>query len=158
MTLKREGVIFESEKGVVMQNKFRTAGFSLIEIAIVVVILGIVAMFAFPALFSQIEKHRGQEALQAMNLIKSNIESCGIQNAYSFTNCYSWDGIGMGDPSNSAGNTGSNFNYAIADIAAAGDGYVITATRTTSTDTITISRSSSGVSTCAGTGAFQGLC
>ena len=141
-----------------MQNKCQKDGFTLIEIFVVIIILGIIAMFAFPALFAQIERHRGQEALQTLNLIKSNVESCGIQNAYSFTNCYSWDGISMSDPSNSAGNAGSNFNYTIADIAAAGNGYIITATRTTSTDTITISRSSSGVSTCAGTGAFQGFC
>lgn len=141
-----------------MLHKKKNYGFTLIEIAIVIIILGVIAMFAFPGIFAQIERHRGQEALNTLNLIKSNIESCGVQNAYNFALCDTWEEIGMDNP------VAGNFTYSDnpftfirpETIPFAQDTYSIQATR--ATGTISIRRANTGVTTCVGTLAFQGFC
>ena len=142
-----------------MRNKERKDGFTLIEIAVVIVILGVIAMLAFPSLFAQVERHRGQEAMNTMNLIKSNIESCGVQNAYNFANCDTWDEIGMDNP------TVGNFTYSdnSINIRQGGNNFAngtfsIRAIRTTSADRIDIDRDADGTVRCDGTGAFLGFC
>ena len=148
-----------------MKYQKSNQAFTLIEIFVVLIILGVIAALAFPGIFAQIERQRGQEALNSMNLIKSAMESCGVQNSYNFRQCIdsvtpanTWGIIGMDNPS------GANFTYTIPEssVTAGGGGaqgsYVIVATRTSSGDTITITRASSGISSCVGTGAFNGFC
>ncbi len=142
--------------------KSKNHGFTLIEISIVLIILGAIAVLAFPGLFAQIERHRGQEALQSLNLIKSLVESCGLQNSGDYTKCDTWDEIGMtnpsgtnfkySDPSDSTGNSiniKANFGTNV---------YKLQAIRITSGDTITIDRPDTGIATCAGVGAYRELC
>lgn len=50
--------------------KLRTAGFTLIELMIAVVVLGILVAIAFPSFMDQIRKSRRSDAVQAINAIQ----------------------------------------------------------------------------------------
>lgn len=58
-----------------MPNR-RTAGYTLIEIMIVVVILGIVAAIAWPAYTSQTQKSRRGDAIRALTIAVTQLERC----------------------------------------------------------------------------------
>ena len=52
------------------------SGFTLIEIIVVLIIVGILAAIALPNLFSNISKSKGSQALAILDGIKSGVESC----------------------------------------------------------------------------------
>ena len=93
------------------QNK----AFTLFEIIIVLIILGILAGISIPALFSQIQRQRGQEAVNTLSIIRSAMETCGTANNYDFyTYCGTFDNIDISDPSyNASTNSGAKFTYSI---------------------------------------------
>ena len=137
--------------------------FTMIEIIVVIVIVGIFMAFGFPMLFVQMERNRAQEAMNRINIIKSLVETCALRNAGVYTNCGTWSDIGMDDPSNQAAptpNPGSNFDYTI-DTTVANISFIITAVRiplTTPSNTVVVSKTSAGNLTCVGTGAYVGFC
>ena len=156
-----------------MNNLKKKKAFTLIEIILVLIILGVLAAMAFPGIFAQIERHRAQEALNTMNMIRSAIESCGVENNYDFSKCITWDEINMDDPSKNAGHSGSYFDYnnaggpnklAVCSNAFTTNTYSITATRIpeqsdcTGTNLIIMNRNSDGSSTCTGYGKYAGFC
>jgi prepilin-type N-terminal cleavage/methylation domain-containing protein len=112
----------------------RSRGFTLLELLVVIIIVGVLAAVAMPSLFRNIERSRSVEAIQTIGLIKRAIDGCNIMrnNApLTYTGCDTWDAIGMSDPSQTApGNNGKLFNYFIT-VGGAGSGVLITATRTT---------------------------
>ncbi len=134
----------------------------MIELMAVLVSVGVLAAIALPSLFTQIERHRAQEAINTLGAIRNAMESCGVSQAapYDFTNCGSFSAINMTDPSyNASTNPGANFTYAIS----GNDNgtYTVTATRANPSipaNTVTITRSSSAQVTCTGGGAYLGFC
>jgi prepilin-type N-terminal cleavage/methylation domain-containing protein len=107
-------------------------GFTLLEVLVVIIIVGVLAAVALPSLFRNIERARAAEAIATIGIIKRNIDGCVIMrnNApLDYTGCDTWDAIGMKDPSQNAGNNGALFNYTIT--VGGGLGFMITATRTT---------------------------
>ena len=132
--------------------------FTLIEITVVLIILGITAVIGVPSIFAQIERNKAQEAISTINTIRSAIESCGADNSNNFNLCNTFPTMGMDNPSNSTGtNPSSNFNYVISGATATGQ-YIITATRVgISANTITVTRGAGSVG-CAGAGAYVGSC
>jgi type IV pilus assembly protein PilE len=132
------------------------SGFTLLEILVVIIIVGVLASVAMPTLFKNVERARSAEALNILGTIKRQIDGCAMQFNGDSTTCNTFDAIGMTDPTGSAG---SHFGYGIA--GAGQDQYTITATRNTAdngvaTDTIVLTLGGGAV-TRAGTTAFTGL-
>ncbi len=124
-------------------------GFTLLEILIVVVILGVVAGLALPQYFSTIEKSRAQEALSSLSATRQAM----IQ-YFSETGDYS--GAIIGNAANTTGNLSYNpnypaggqvliFSYALSNLGPAT--FTATATRTGGTVVGTVTMNQAGVIT-----------
>lgn len=145
----------------------RQQGFTLIEIIIVVVILGILAAIALPKITSNIDKARAAEAFQTSSTVTGAFQRCvdehtgGLRAA---TNadvllCNSFAELNLSDPSGSS----QSFNYTFD----APAGVIITMTATgkfagfTANDTITFAMSAATgttVKTCNAAGIFAQMC
>ena len=88
-----------------MKNK---TGFTLLELIIAVIVVGTIAVVAFPRMFSAIEFSRGNEALYAIASIRSSVEQCYLMNGRVFDDCDAgqasgpggdWSKLGIEDPS-----------------------------------------------------------
>ncbi len=138
-----------------MKSKRKIQGFTLLEIIIVIIIVGVLASLALPRFFRTVEYSRSTEALTSLNAIRQSMERCYLQrNAY--TNCNSFANLDLEDPANSPNN---HFTYSWP--AAGGTTYTIQATRNTrdggvATDTVTLANDGA-VITRAGTTAFSGI-
>ncbi len=141
-----------------MSLKRNQSGFTLLEIIIVIIIVGVLASLALPRLFSTVEFSRSAEALSAIATIRSSMERCYLANNGTYSNCGNgaWTQLDIVNPASSPN---AHFNYGIT--ANGTIGYTILATRNTvdggaSTSTITVTQNTTQV-TRAGAGAFSGL-
>ncbi len=103
------------------------SGFTLLEIIIVIIIVGVLASLALPRFFSTIEFARGTEALNAMGGLKRAADRCALMsnNGRDYANCGTIANIGADDPGLTPG---AHFSYTAA---LAGDIITITADRNT---------------------------
>ena len=97
------------------------SGFTLLEIIIVIIIVGILASIALPKFFKTVEFSRGQEALTNLGTIRQAMERCYLFTR-TFAPCLGFANLDVPDPG-----VGSHWSYAwpVPGINA----YVITATR-----------------------------
>jgi len=149
------------------------SGFTLIEIIVVLIIVGILAAIALPSLFTNVTKSRGAEAVAAMGAYKATAEACGQKNNDNWTTCAA-TGVG---PLGTQGNF--YYTYGLSTCAAGsqgivaadvGDanGYCIWASWTSAgpasaqnaNNYITLAHTggSAGTITCTGYGSFGGVC
>ena len=141
--------IFEEMKS---NNK---SGFTLLEIIIVIIIVGVLASLALPRFFSTVEFSRSTEALASISSLRQSVERCFLANGGTYVGCT----IGSIDLDNPGNSPGAHFSYSIAPNGAVG--YTITATRNTfeggtNGDLIIVRQDSNGA-TRTGSGAFAGL-
>ena len=133
--------------------KSNKKGFTLLEIIVVVIIIGVLASLALPKFFATVEFSRSSEALQNLGAIKQSVQRCLLMKGAA-TSC---DTVNELDIDLEPG----LFNYAISGIDVANQYMTLTATRTAAqggntSDTVTLTVNASGIAK-AGTGAFENL-
>jgi prepilin-type N-terminal cleavage/methylation domain-containing protein len=133
-------------------------GFTLLEIIIVIIIIGVLASLALPRFFATVEYSRSTEALNAISAIRQSLERCYIQTSGDYSKCTSFATLDIENPANSPN---AHFTYAITSTTKGN--FDITATRTArdggnTTDTIVVAQdSAAGTITRSGTGAFSAI-
>jgi prepilin-type N-terminal cleavage/methylation domain-containing protein len=133
----------------------KKSGFTLLELIIVIIILGVLASLALPRFFSTVEYSKSSEALNIMGSLRQSIERCFLQNNNTYVGC-TLASLDMPDPSAAPG---SHFGYTLPTLTATN--FVIVGTRNAfdggdGTSTITLT-SASGAVTRTGTGVYSGI-
>ena len=75
-------------------------GFTLLELLVVLIIIGVLATLALPRLLRTVEFSRTAEALNAFTNIRSAVERCELYKG--LTNCTSWANLNMSNPGTAA--------------------------------------------------------
>ena len=141
-------------------NVFRSfpakKGFTLLELLVVIIIIGVIVSLALPNFFRLIEFSRGNEALNASISLRAAIERCAMRNDQSYTNCATIANLDIANPGAATGQP--HFTYAITTGSVA---YTIVATRNTMRggavgSKITFAVTTAGV-TRTGTSMFSGI-
>ncbi len=117
-------------------NKLRSnkSGFTLLEIIIVIIIVGVLASVALPKLFSTVGFSESAEAMNSMGVVRKSIERCRLVRNDDATNCGVWTALDVPDPGLPAT---SKFNYTLT-IAAAKQYTIVAASKAAGADTITL--------------------
>ena len=103
----------------------KRSGFTLLEVIIVIIIVGVLASLALPRFFSTVEYSRATEAMQAISTVRQSMERCYLMRV-SFTGpCSAFGSLDVEDPNTAPV---AHFSYAITSAATS---YTITATRNT---------------------------
>jgi type IV pilus assembly protein PilA len=129
-------------------------GFTLIEIIVVLIIVGVLASIALPNLFSNVSKSKGAEALASMSHYKADTEACVQAHQPTATAACAWTALSIFSAS-------GNFLWTFTTPPTNGS-YVYTIKATSNTnanDWISVTRdNANGQYTCGGNGNFTGLC
>lgn len=140
----------------------KRSGFTLLEIIIVIIIVGVLASLALPRFFNTIEYSRSTEALNTIGVLKRAADRCAMANdavngtTNNYSTCITWDQLATEDPSSVI------FGYNNVPISFNSNVYTITAQRlppsAAAGDTITFTYNVvTGATTRTGTGAYSGL-
>ncbi|MBF0478163.1 MAG: prepilin-type N-terminal cleavage/methylation domain-containing protein [Candidatus Omnitrophica bacterium] len=139
-----------------MRNK---KGFTLLELIIVVIIIGVLASLALPNLFNTVERSRTAEAFATFDGLRSSLNRCvttGNTAALCMTSTSWATNLDIGDVNTVAG---KHWTYAAANLDTA-QNVTITATRDTTVEngqagTVVLTATATGI-TRSGTGFFSG--
>ena len=139
-----------------MITKNNKSGFTLLEVIIVIIIVGVLASLALPRFFSTVEFSKSSEALTSLGTLRESMERCYLAAGGSYATC-TIANLDLEDPGNSPG---ARFAYALSGVATATN-FTIVATRRSidggdAVSTITLAQAATGV-TRSGTGKFVGI-
>jgi type IV pilus assembly protein PilE len=108
-------------KSILKKNR---SGFTLLEVIIVIIIVGVLASLALPRFFSTVEYSRGTEAMTGLSVSRQSIERCYLMRS-NYTGCNNYTLLDVNDPGTSPN---AHFSYAVSTAATT---YTIVATRNT---------------------------
>ena len=95
----------------------KKSGFTLLELIVVVIIVGVLAGLALPRLMNTVEFSRGAEALENLGALRSSLYRCAMRqstNAEVVTNCNNLDNLDVSNPTyNAVNNPNSKFTYTL---------------------------------------------
>lgn len=136
-----------------------TKGFTILELIVAIIIVGVLASLALPRLFSMIEYSRSAEAFVSIASIRSSMERCFLQNNASYIGCGD-GGFDELDIDNPRLSPNAHFDYVIT--RTAGDVYIIQAIRLNrdggnAGDMIALRQIDAGAIERSGTGAFLNI-
>ena len=142
----------------------KNSGFTLLEIIIVIIIVGVLASLALPRFFSTVEFSRSTEALNSLGVIRQAVERCRLVDNdvtacdVDASDALEFDEIDIDDPGVIGG---AHFTYVIDVTGSTGDDYTVTATRNAvdsgdgaSTIALTVTND---IAARSGTGAFSSI-
>ena len=164
-SIKNKNNTIKKEKENMRLNK--KSGFTLLEIIIVIIIIGVLAALALPQFIKTVEFSKGAEALANYATLRSSMARYNLRNSNSYSGA-SLTAINL-DVTNPSFNAGagvanSHFDYAFspADPVTTTNAYTIVATRSTydggnAGSSITFSEATNGVITKSGATAFAGI-
>lgn len=96
-----------------MKHLKNKSGFTLLEIIIVVIIIGVLASLALPRFFKTVEFTRSAEALNSLSSIRQSLERCYLRTSNygqcTFTNSAA-DNLDIDNPSTAVG---THFTYSM---------------------------------------------
>ena len=138
-----------------MKRFRKESGFTLLEIIIVIIIVGVLASLALPRFFSTVEYARSTEAMVSISAVRQSLERCFYQRG-TYVGCTVFTNLDLIDPALSPN---SHFTYAIS--GATATDFIITAYRNTrdggiSGDQVRLSQTGNNIFR-SGTGAFSGI-
>jgi type IV pilus assembly protein PilE len=136
-------------------NMNKKSGFTLLEIIIVIIIVGVLASLALPKFFSTVEFSKSAEALATLGSLRQSIERYALANG----NSYAGVTVSNIDMDITTVRTDAHFNYQINGSNATS--YTIQATRLaydggTAGHLVVLQQGANGV-TRTGSGAFKGI-
>ena len=73
------------------KNKSRLAGFTLVELLVVVLIIGILSAVALPQYQKAVEKSRIAEAKTILNTMRKNFQLCTLEYGTDAEECTTWE-------------------------------------------------------------------
>ena len=143
-----------------MNTMNKKSGFTLLEIIIVVIIIGVLASLALPRFFRMVEYSRTAEALTAITAIRGAVERCEYR--LGLGACNNWQNIALENPTDAPN---SHWTYEIAVNSPSSGAYEITATRNDNEDTSSAASNDitvtvdpdAGTMTRTGTGPYVGI-
>ena|SRR3989338_1772233 len=107
-----------------MNTRINKKGFTLLEVIIVVIIVGVLMSLALPRFFSVVEQSRGAEALQNISALRGAVTRCALRLGNYSSGCSGFTNLDAADPSTAPNN---HFTYNVA--TPSGDVFSITAVR-----------------------------
>ena len=141
-----------------MKRMNNRSGFTLLEIIIVIIIVGVLASLALPRFFQTINFSRSTEALNAMGVVKRAVDHCAIMAgagaAPIYTNCNAFPLIGADDPGSTPG---AHFTYGLGFVSPS---LTMTATAVAGSGSgaiVIVYNTALGTITRSGTGDFAGI-
>ncbi len=135
------------------------SGFTLLEIIIVIIIVGVLASLALPKFFQTVEFSKSTEALATIGTLRQAMERCYLQNQpNTYVGCLITN-LDVANPSNNAvpPNPAALFNYTIPVVGLSN--YTIIAARIAGpgAGTITLVQAANGQITKSGTTTYAGI-